>query len=208
MSGCINLGDLIRRDRDLSKIAIVDLGGGQSPRDFTFAQLDAMAKGVARALAKRGLQRGDRIALLAANRAEYIAAYYGIMRAGLVAVPTNFKFPRATIHFIIRDAGAKLVFCDAPRAADCPPELPAVSFAPSPAGGGPRAAGARGGEAPALRRHEQRPLPDALRASASPLQGEARFGDFLDPGPFDAITPAPDEPAMFLYTSGSTGTPK
>ena len=65
-----------------------------------------MANGVARALVRRGLQRGDRIALLSANRAEYIATYYGIMRAGLVAVPVNFKFPRDTIHSIIRDAGA------------------------------------------------------------------------------------------------------
>jgi long-chain acyl-CoA synthetase len=87
-----------------------------------------MANGAARALVKRGLQRGDRIALLATNRAEYIAAYYGIMRAGFVAVPVNFKFPRATIHFIIRDSGAKLVFCDAPRAADCPVDIPSVIF--------------------------------------------------------------------------------
>jgi acyl-CoA synthetase (AMP-forming)/AMP-acid ligase II len=165
MSGFTNLGDLIRRDRDLAKVAIVDLGGEHSPREFTFAQLDAMANGVARALTKRGLQRGDRIALLSANRAEYIAAYYGIMRAGFVAVPVNFKFPRDTIHFIIRDSGAKLVFCDAPRAADCPADIPSVTFG-------------------------------------------AAFDAFLDSGPFDAVTPAKDEPAMFLYTSGSTGTPK
>jgi long-chain acyl-CoA synthetase len=165
MAGFTNLGDLIRRDRDLSKIAIIDLGGEASPREFSFARLDAMASGVARALIKRGLQRGDRIALLSANRAEYIAAYYGIMRAGLVAVPVNFKFPRATIHFIIRDSGAKLVFRDAPRAADCPPEIASVTFG-------------------------------------------AAFDAFLDRGPFDAVIPAQDEPAMFLYTSGSTGTPK
>ena len=74
------------------------------------------------------MQRGDRVALLAANRAEYIAAYYGIMRAGLVAVPVNFKFPRETIHFIIRDAGAKFVFCDRAREADCPPAIGSVTF--------------------------------------------------------------------------------
>jgi acyl-CoA synthetase (AMP-forming)/AMP-acid ligase II len=74
------------------------------------------------------LQRGDRVALLAANRAEYIAAYYGIMRAGLVAVPVNFKFPRETIHFIVRDADAKFLFCDRAREADCPPAIGSVTF--------------------------------------------------------------------------------
>jgi acyl-CoA synthetase (AMP-forming)/AMP-acid ligase II len=123
-----NLGDLIRRDRDLNKTAVIDLGGEQAPREFSFAKLDAMANGVARALGRRGLARGDRIAILAANRAEYLAAYYGVMRAGLVAVPVNFKFPRATIHFILRDCGAQLVFCDAARRADCPAGLPAVVF--------------------------------------------------------------------------------
>ena len=66
MTGFVNLGDLIRRDRDLEKIAIVDLGGEQSPREFSFAQLDAMANGVARALLRRGLQHGDRVAILSA----------------------------------------------------------------------------------------------------------------------------------------------
>src|SRR4030095_17053777 len=123
-----NLGDLIRRDQDLDKVAIIDLDGEKKPREFNFAQIDAMATGVARALAARGFQRGERVAILSANRAEYLAAYYGIMRAGLVAVPVNFRFPRATIDYIIRDAGAKLVFCDAARRADCPPGLPAVCF--------------------------------------------------------------------------------
>ena len=123
-----NLGDLIRRDRDLDKIAIVDLGGETPPREFTYRKLDELARGVARSLLARGFARGDRIAILSANRAEYIAALFGIMRAGLVAVPVNFKFPRETIHFIIADSGAKLVFCDPERRADCPPGLPLVEF--------------------------------------------------------------------------------
>jgi len=128
MSAFKNLGDLIPRDRDLDKIAVIDLGGEEAPRQFSFAQIDAIANGVARALGKRGLSRGDRVAILSVNRAEYLAAYYGIMRAGLVAVPVNFKFPRETIHFIIADAGAKLVFCDAGRAADCPDDVARVVF--------------------------------------------------------------------------------
>jgi acyl-CoA synthetase (AMP-forming)/AMP-acid ligase II len=164
-----NLGDLIRRDRDLGKTAVIDLGGEQAPREFSYARLDDMANGVARALVKRGFQRGDRVAILSANRAEYLAAYYGVMRAGFVAVPVNFKFPRQTIHFILQDSGAKLVFCDRVRRDDCPPDLPVVCF------------GSDGAES---------------------------FDRFLDSGPFDAVVPAPDEPAMFLYTSGSTGIPK
>jgi long-chain acyl-CoA synthetase len=127
MAHFTNLGDLIRRDRDLDKIAIVDLGD-EVAREMSYAHLDAMANGVARALCRRGLARGDRVAILSANRAEYLAAYYGIMRAGLVAVPVSFKFPRSTVHFILRDAGARLVFCDRSRAEDCPQDISSVHF--------------------------------------------------------------------------------
>ena len=128
MSGFYNLGDLIPRDRDLGKTAIIDLGGETAPRQFSYAALDEMAMGVARALTARGLKRGERIAILSANRAEYLAAYYGIMRAGFVAVPVNFKFPPATIDFILRDSGAKLVFCDPARRSVCPADIPVVCF--------------------------------------------------------------------------------
>ncbi|MGA2892502.1 MAG: class I adenylate-forming enzyme family protein [Xanthobacteraceae bacterium] len=123
-----NLGQLIGQDRDLSKIAVIDLGGPGPMREFSYAALDAMADGVARALTRRGFERGDRIAILSANCVEYLAAYFGITRAGLVAVPVNFKFPAKTIEFVIRDAGAKLVFCDPERRADCPAGLPVVCF--------------------------------------------------------------------------------
>jgi acyl-CoA synthetase (AMP-forming)/AMP-acid ligase II len=128
MSQFVNLGDLVPRERDLGKIAIIDLGGEVKPREFSYATLDAMANGVARALLARGLERGERVAILSTNRAEYLTCAYGIMRAGLVAVPVNFKFPRATIDFILRDAGAKLVFCDLPRRADCPSDIPVICY--------------------------------------------------------------------------------
>lgn len=128
MSNFTNLGDLFRHDRDLSKTAVIDLGGEQVPREFSYARLDEMTRGVARALGKRGLKRGERVAILSANRAEYLAAYYGIMRAGFVAVPVNFKFPRQTVHFILQDSGARLVFCDQARRPDCLRDLPVLAF--------------------------------------------------------------------------------
>ena len=50
MARFTNLGDLIVRDRDLDKAAVIDLGGEQIPREFTYAQLDTMSNAVARAL--------------------------------------------------------------------------------------------------------------------------------------------------------------
>src|SRR5262245_18212683 len=129
-----NLGDLIRRDLDLSKTAVIDLGGEDGARNYSYAEIDAGANGVAQSLVAKVFERGDRVAILSANRAEYLIAYYGIMRAGLVAVPVNFKFPRQLIHFTLADSGARLVYCDGPRLPDCSPGLPALEFGdfPSP----------------------------------------------------------------------------
>src|SRR5262249_41886785 len=80
------------------------------------------------ALAARGMTRGERFGTLSANGAEFLAAYNGILRAGLVAVPVNSRFPAATIAFILRDAGARFLFCDRPRRQDCPADLPVVCF--------------------------------------------------------------------------------
>lgn len=115
-----NLGDLVDRSRDLAKPAVIDLG---ADRTWTYAALDEAANGVARALLARGYSCGERIAILSANCAEFLAAYYGIMRAGLVAVPVNFKFPPRTIAFVLADSDARMVLCDAPRRKDVPAGL-------------------------------------------------------------------------------------
>ena len=123
-----NLGQPICRDYDLSKIAIVDLDRKGQAREVSYSALDAMANAVARALERRGFERGDRIAILSANCTEYIAACFGIMRVGLVAVPVNYRFPPKLIDFVLRDAGARLVFCDHERRADCPADIQIVCF--------------------------------------------------------------------------------
>ena len=122
-----NLGALTSKDGDPEKVAIIDLGTGQERR-FSYRDFETQANAVARALTARGLARGDRVAILSANRFEYLTTVHGIMRAGFVAVPVNFKFPPATIDYIVHDSGAKLVFCDALRLDSAPKDLPRICF--------------------------------------------------------------------------------
>ena len=106
-----NLGDLIDRSRsaaDLDKPAIIDLSRGLQGRSVSYRELDDMAARVAGWLSGRGYARGDRIAVLAANCVEFLACFHGILRAGLVAVPVNFKFPPSTIEYVLRDSGARI----------------------------------------------------------------------------------------------------
>ncbi len=123
----VNLGALTSPDGDPDKVAVIDLGTGRERR-FSYHDFEAQADAVARALGARGLRRGDRVAILSANRFEFLSTVHGIMRAGLVAVPINFKFPAATIDYIVHDSGAKLVFCDATRLTSAPKDVPRVGF--------------------------------------------------------------------------------
>ena len=123
-----NLGDLFRRDLDLQKIALIDLGGHHSPREYSFADLDALANSVARGLENFALKRGSRVAIIGLNSAEYIASFLGIMRAGLVVVPVNSKFPAAMVEFVLEDSDAQLVFCDAQNEHLLPSTLPKIIF--------------------------------------------------------------------------------
>ncbi|MDE0815261.1 MAG: class I adenylate-forming enzyme family protein [Alphaproteobacteria bacterium] len=128
MTYLFNLGDLIDPAADLDKAALIDLKDPETPRTYSFRDVDNAANAVARGLIKRGFQRGDRVAILSENRMEFISAYFGTMKAGMVSVPVNFKFPGATIEFILQDADIKFVFADAQQTAKVPTEYDIVNF--------------------------------------------------------------------------------
>ena len=130
-----NLGDLIDRSAAPEKTAIIDLSDDANPRPVTYGELAARTDAVARSMLSRGLARGDAVAILATNSVDYLCAYYGVMRAGLVAVPLSFKFPSDTIRYMLGDCGAKLVFADEERATICPEDVPVIRFGVDGPGG-------------------------------------------------------------------------
>ena len=120
-----NLGGAVAMWVDPAATALIDVRHG-SPRSFCYADIERLSNAFARGLLRRGLRRGDRVAILAANSAEYLIAFLGTMRAGLVSVPVNYKLPAETVNFVVDDADARLVLCDATRQALLRPDVPRI----------------------------------------------------------------------------------
>ena len=121
------LGDIVRRE-PADHVMITDLRDPVHPRDWTIGELRAEVAAIARGLLRAGYAPGERIAIVAENRAEFYAAYLGIMSAGLVAVPVNHRLPRDIVAFVFEDAGIRAAFVDRPRRALLPAETPAYDM--------------------------------------------------------------------------------
>jgi len=104
MSQLLHLGEVISRNARLfpSKVGAKDLA-----RSMTYRQWNERSCRLANALLGLGLARGDRVAILAYNRVEWLEMYVAIAKAGLVAVPINFRLVGPEIRYIAEDAGAK-----------------------------------------------------------------------------------------------------
>lgn len=82
------------------------MGARDLERAMTFRQWDERSRRLANALLGLGLAKGDRVAVLAYNRLEWAEIYAATAKAGLVAVPVNFRLLGPEVRFIVEDAGA------------------------------------------------------------------------------------------------------
>ncbi|MGE8942401.1 class I adenylate-forming enzyme family protein [Leptospira interrogans] len=122
----VNLGALLSRTPDPERVTLIEYRTDGPPKLWSAGELDGYTSSVARGLVRRGLKRGDSIAVIAANSAAFVALYFGAMRAGIVVVPVNYKVAADTVAYIVGDAEVKLVFTDAERIALAPRDVPHI----------------------------------------------------------------------------------
>lgn len=123
-----NLGDLIDRTNLATQIAMIDLRDPLKPVTFTHEQADRLSNGVATTLMQSGLKRGQHVAIAALNRAEYLITYFGIMRAGLIAVPINIKQSQEVLDYVLQDANIAFAFVDAQHRASFEGRVAFIDF--------------------------------------------------------------------------------
>jgi long-chain acyl-CoA synthetase len=79
-------------------------------RTLTYAELDEASGRVAELLQTRGLEPGDRVGIMLPNVAQFPVIYYGVLRAGGIAVPMNPLLKSREVAFYVGDSGVKFGF--------------------------------------------------------------------------------------------------
>ena len=87
-------------------------GARDLERQMSFAEWNARACQLANGLLGLGLAPGDRVAVLAYNRVEWAEIYAAVAKAGLVAVPVNFRLTGPEARFICEDCSVAAIIAE------------------------------------------------------------------------------------------------
>ena len=185
-----NVADLLataaREEPD--RIALSEAATG---RTVTWAALDDLADRVAQGLSAAGMVAGYRVMVAVTNRIEFVATYYGVLRARMVAVPINPRSATGEVVRMLVDSGARMVVAD-------PTTIGTVRTAVV----GVREALAASGEDAAS--------PPRIVGIATEVEDGERTWDQLVSQrgtPVPGVTD-PESLAVLLYTSGTSGRPR
>jgi len=119
----------------------------------------------ARELEARQVQPGDRVLLWGENSAEWVAAFFGCLLRGVVAVPMDPSSPADFLQRVASQVDAKLLVCSA-DAADAVPSVPSCALKTLPQ---------------ALQMHSSAPYPSPEVTRATPAEIIFTSGATADP---------------------------
>jgi len=149
---------------------------------YTYGEFGERVDRFSAALQERGIEKGDRVAVLDPNTHYHLESAYAIMQIGAVHTPLNYRLTPGDYEYILNDAGVDAVFADyeyADKIAEIRDEVPAEVFVTND--------------------------PDAVEGD-----WEAFDSILEDVDPDDRERPemAEDDVITINYTSGTTGDPK
>lgn len=167
----------------------IALSEASTGRAISWRGLDDLADRVSAGLYASDLVAGQRVLIAMVNRIEFVAAYLGVLRAGMVAVPVNPRSATGELIGIFADSGARLALCDDNTVAVV--RAAATGLAEAMAAGGDPAGGPR------------------IVVVGSPVPGEREWHEFVDSATSAApVREDPEDLAVLLYTSGTSGKPR
>jgi carnitine-CoA ligase len=171
----------LRLERDPDGPYLDFEGTGLTARD-----VDSRSNRLARALAGRGVQPGDRVATLLENGPEQVLSFFAALKLGAVQVPINTAYKGEFLRHQLVDSGARVVIVQG----DFASRIAAV-IDPTP---------------PELETAVVCGAPDAVVTGVAVLDWAAFLDS--DPGPAPGVTVGPGDLACFIYTAGTTGPSK
>ncbi|MEV5776746.1 acyl-CoA synthetase [Streptomyces antimycoticus] len=176
------LGDLLHRTarRYPDKLAVV-----AGERRATYAEFDEAVNRCADSLANRGLEKGDRLALISHNTFEFAVLAFATARLGVVLTPVNFMLNAEEIGFILGHSGSKGVVVEDALAPTAEKAIAAAGLA-----GGIRGWIGLSGAVPTGDWEDV----GTWIAEGAPAAPDVAVGD--------------DDPLRLMYTSGTESRPK
>ena len=79
-------------------------------REMSWKSFNRRANRIANFLLSRGLERGTKVGILMMNSLEWLPVYFGVLKAGLIAVPMNYRYTADEIEYCLDLADVEVLF--------------------------------------------------------------------------------------------------
>src|SRR4051812_1687370 len=101
-------------DRNVAEGREAKLAFSDPARRITYGELADRVARVGPMLARLGLQREDRLAMIVLDTVDFPVLFWGAIRAGIIPVPLNTLLTAEQYRYILQDSRAKILFVSAP----------------------------------------------------------------------------------------------